>query len=254
MDRRIDIHTHILPGVDDGSKTIEESIRLIKHLKKIGITDIVLTSHYIMNSKYQFNSLVRNNILNNLKEALIKENIKINLYLGNEVYLSKEVISLLRKKEICTLNNSKYMLVELPLSNYLSDASQILCELSDCGVVPIIAHPERYRFIQEDKNRINELLEFDALLQINVDSLVGKYGKSAKKIAKWLLKKDLVHFVGSDIHHIDDSKKLKKAYKKLRKIVGKEKYYKLTVLNPQSVIKDEELKGNVDYLRRERSW
>lgn len=252
MDRIIDIHNHILPGVDDGSKTIEESIKLIKHLKKNGIYDIVLTSHYIKGTKYEFNTLVRNNILKELKQAL--NDNEINLYLGNEVYLGDEIIDLYQKHEISTINGSKYMLVELPLSSYSRSFPNILCELDNYGIVPIIAHPERYRFIQKNRNRINELLEFNCMLQINVDSLVGKYGSKAKKTAKWLLKNNLVQFVGTDIHHIEHSRHLKKAYKKLKKIVGEKKFKELTYYNPRNVLENKIVVGNLDYFRKERSW
>lgn len=252
MDRIIDIHNHILPGVDDGSRTIDESIKLIKYLKSLGVKDIVLTSHYIKGTKYEFNTLVRNNILNQLKASL--NDPEVNLYLGNEVYLGEEVIELYEKHELSTLNNSKYMLVELPLSTYSKNFPNILCELDNYGVVPIIAHPERYRFLQKNRNRISELLEFNSLLQINVDSLTGKYGNKAKKLAKWLLKNNLVQFVGTDIHHIEHSKRLKKAYNKLYKLVGEKKYNELTYYNPKSVLENKNIIGNLDYFRKDRSW
>jgi len=252
MDKIIDIHNHILPGVDDGSKTIDESIRLIKYLKSLGINDIVLTSHYIKGTKYEFNTLVRSNILKELKYALNDD--EVNLYLGNEIYLGDEVIDLYERHEISTLNNSKYMLVELPLSSYSRSFPNILCELDNYGIVPIIAHPERYRFIQKNKNRINELLEFNCMLQINVDSLTGKYGNKAKKVAKWLLKNNLVQFVGTDIHHVEHSKHLKKAYTKLKKLVGEKKFMELTYYNPKSVLENKTVAGNLDYFRKERSW
>lgn len=252
MDRIIDIHNHILPGVDDGSRTIEESISLIKYLKSIGVKDIVLTSHYIKGTKYEFNTLVRNNILKELKNALNDD--EVNLYIGNEVYLGEEVINLYENHEISTLNNSKYMLVELPLSSYSRNFPSILCELDNYGIVPIIAHPERYRFLQKNKNRINELLEFNCLLQINVDSLTGKYGNKAKKVAKWLLKNNLVQLVGTDTHHYEHSKHLRKAYEKLHKLVGDTKYNELTFYNPKNVLENKTVTGNLDYFRKGRSW
>lgn len=253
MDNRIiDIHTHVLPGVDDGSKTIEESLEIINYLKSIGIYDIVLTSHYIKGTKYEYNNFSRNNILNELESRLEDKNV--NLYLGNEVFLCEEVIELFNNKEITTINNSKYMLVELPLANYLKNFQNILCELNEHGIIPIIAHPERYRFIQNDKTKVRELLEFDTLLQINIDSLIGKYGKKAKKISKWLLKKGLVQFVATDVHHVGNRKELEKSYKKLKRIVGKEKYNELTFINPKRVLENKGVIGNLDYFRKEKTW
>lgn len=251
MDKIIDIHTHILPGVDDGSKDISESIDIINYLNKSGISDIVLTSHYIKNTKYCYNELTRKNILDTLRKKL--NNDSINLYLGNEVYLNEEVVKQLKEKEISTINNTKYMLVELPLTGYLYNFQDILCSLNDNGIIPIIAHPERYEFIQKDNSRVKELLEFNCLLQCNIDSIIGKYGKKAKKAFKWLLKNNLVSFVATDTHYVSDNKKLDKAYKKLKKIVGKDKFTKLTYDNPLSILSNKDIEGNLEYLIKEEN-
>ena len=251
MDRIIDIHTHILPGVDDGSRDINESIEIINYLYENGITDIVLTAHYIKDTKYNFNQIAREKIFNNLVEKL--DNDQIHLYLGNEVYLSEDVIDLLEQHEITTINNTKYLLIELPLTGYIANLQNILCELSDYGIIPIIAHPERYQFLQKNNKRVRELLEFNCLLQCNVDSLNGKYGKKAKKTMKWLLKKDLVSFVATDTHYVGNSKDLEKAYKKLKKKIGFDRFKELTETNSLKVLKNEEVFGNLEYLINEEN-
>lgn len=245
MDRIIDIHTHILPGVDDGSKSFEQSKKIINYLKDIGITDIVLTTHYIKDTKYVASVNTRKKLLEDLR----KENPNINLYIGNEVFLNEDIISLFENKEISTINNTRYMLVELPLASYMHGFSNILCDLSEYGIIPIIAHPERYTFIEKDKKRIKELLEFNTILQINVDSLVGKYGKKTKKVAKWLLKKDLVSVVATDTHRVGDKKELEKAYKKLKKIVGNKRYQDLVYNNPRRILENKRIKRNLMYFR-----
>lgn len=247
MDKKIDIHTHVLYGVDDGSKSLNESLEIIDYLKSVGITDIVLTSHYIDGTNYKINVSERKKRLEKLKKATQDKNV--NLYLGNEVYLTDSVVSLFNTKEICTLNNSKYMLVELPLSNYLRNYQNILCDINEAGLIPIMAHPERYRFIQKDKTKISEILDYGCLLQCNIDSLIGKYGRDAKKVMKWLLKKDLVSFVATDTHYVSDNKKLEKAYKKLKKIVGEEKFIELTYQNPKRALENEKIERNLDYFR-----
>lgn len=251
MDKIIDIHTHILPGVDDGSKDIDESIKIIEYLYSKGITDIVLTSHYIPNTKYNYNQIARDRILTTLREKL--NNDQIRLYLGNEVYLSDDVLSLLEHHEISTINNTKYMLIELPLTGCLNNLQNILCELTDYGIVPIIAHPERYQFLQKNNKRIRELLEFNCLLQCNIDSITGKYGKKAKKLMKWLLKNNLVQFVATDTHYTKEDNSLDKSLKKLRKIVGKAKYEDLTLKNPLRVLRNENVVGNLEYLIKEEN-
>ena len=248
MDKRIDLHTHILPGVDDGAKSINESLNIIDYLARLGITDIVLTSHYIKGTGYNYNVKDRLTILEELEKNL--NGREVSLYIGNEVYLCDEVVDLYKKKEICTINNSKYMLVELPLSSYYKNFPNALCDLNEHKIVPIIAHPERYKFIQNDKDKISKILEFDCLLQINIDSLTGKYGRKAKKIAKFLLKKDLVSFVATDTHYVSDPDKLEKSYKKLKKIVGKEKYEELVYKNPRKVLENKKIDVNLSYIER----
>lgn len=252
MDTKIiDIHTHILPGIDDGAKDIEESIEIINYLYKNGITDIVLTSHYIKDTKYRYNQIARENLFNNLVEKL--NNSSINLYLGNEVYLTDDVIDLLEQHEISTINKTKYMLIELPLTNYVANLQNILCELNDYGIIPIIAHPERYEFLQKNYKRVRELLEFNCLLQCNVDSIIGKYGTKAKKTMKWLLKKDLVSFVATDTHYVGNDEELQKAYKKLKKKVGLNKFNELTQINPKKVLENQNILGNLEYLIKEEN-
>lgn len=251
MDKIIDIHTHILPGVDDGCRTIEDSIEVIKYLKGNGVTDIVLTSHYIENSNYSYNQISRSEIFTRLKEKT--QDLEVNLYLGNEIYLSDNVINLLERHEISTINNTKYMLVELPLTGYLNNLQNILCDLTSYGIVPIIAHPERYDFLQKNFKRVRELLEFDCLIQCNIDSLTGKYGRSAKRLMKKLLKNNLVQFVATDTHYVGSSDDLNKAYNKLKKIVGNDKYKQLTCTNSEIVLKNGEVFGNLEYLIREEN-
>ncbi len=111
----IDTHSHILFGIDDGARNINESINILKKASTNGITDIILTPHYVPNSKYNCNNQDKQRLLNNLKEELIKNNIDINLYLANEVYLDLEISNLL-ENDISTINGSKYILIELPMN------------------------------------------------------------------------------------------------------------------------------------------
>ena len=112
-----DIHSHILFNVDDGSKSIEESIELLKKLHKIGFNNVILTPHYIKDSEYSSKNKEKKQKLNELKEELINQNININIYLGNEIFINNEIYDLIKEGEIHTLNNTRYILVELPFHN-----------------------------------------------------------------------------------------------------------------------------------------
>lgn len=213
-----DLHSHLLFGIDDGCSTIEESIMLIKKASEQGITDLMITPHYIEDSKYDCNNKKKKELFDRLVEEVSKENININLYLGNEVYITEKFVELLKKKEVATLNNSKYVLLEFPFGNMFSNTKDIIYELVVAGYVPIIAHPERYRLFQRHPEHMEEYLRIGVLLQGNYKSLFNKYGKEAKKTLKHFLKKGWISFLGSDCHHEEDFE-VKKLKKKLKSIV-----------------------------------
>lgn len=245
--RLVDIHNHTLPFVDDGSKSYEDALDNLRFLKSIGTTDVVLTSHYIENSKYVKNVQERETILEHLKEQ--SREIGINLYLGNEIYISDEdtLKDLLKRKEITTLNNSRYMLIEFPLWQKLNNVERVLCALNEAGIVPIIAHPERYTYIQKNFDKIYDLLEYDCLLQCNISSYTGYYGTQAKKTIKRLLKENLVSFLATDLHHVPTSNKLLKALNLLQKKLPNGQFNELTVSNPMAVINNERVKNPTGY-------
>ena len=212
-----DLHSHLLPGIDDGCKDIGESITLLKAAREQGITDLVLTSHYMENTKYNANNEEKNKRFEELKEEAKKAGIEINLYLGNEVYMTENFQDLLKQQEITTINNSKYLLIEFPLGNMLYNSKEILYDLVVSGYVPILAHPERYRIFQRHPDHIDEYLRMGVLLQGNYKSLYGKYGKDAKKTLIYFLKNNKITFLASDCHH-DKDFKIKKLKKKLKSI------------------------------------
>ena len=213
-----DLHSHILFGIDDGSNDISESISLLKSAEEQGITDLVLTPHYIEESKYTCNNEEKNKRFDELKQKAKENGISINLYLGNEVFMTENFLELLEKKEIQTINNTRYILFEFPMSNMLYNSKEILYNLVVSGYVPILAHPERYKLFQKHPDHIDEYLRMGVLLQGNYKSLFGKYGSDAKKTLKYFLKKKKITFLGSDSHH-DTDFKLKKLKKKLKSLV-----------------------------------
>ena len=151
-----DLHTHILFGVDDACKDINESISLLKEAEKQGITELVITPHYIKSTKYTCNNEEKKKRFIELQETAKKENINIKLYLGNEVYITEDFIKLLKKGEIQTINDSKYLLLEFPMGNMLFNTKDIIYELVVSGYVPVLAHPERYRIFQKHPDHIEE--------------------------------------------------------------------------------------------------
>lgn len=196
-----DLHSHLLYGIDDGCKTIEESLSLLKKMSAAGVKDIIITPHYIENSKYVFNNESKEKLFTILKNEVKFEKIDVNLYLGNEVFYTDHFVELIESGEVQTLNNSKYLLFELPMHNHYQGASEVLSELISHGYVPILAHPERYKEFQENPDVAEEFLRMGVLLQGNYTSLFGKYGRGPKKLLKYYIKKGWISFLGSDAHH-----------------------------------------------------
>lgn len=213
-----DLHSHILMGIDDGSKDINESIKILRQAQEKNITDIMLTPHYINNSIYNADNQKKKSLLLKLKEELKKENININLYLGNEVYIDEDIVNLIKEKKISTLNDTRYVLIELPMREELKNDKEIIFNLITNNYIPVIAHPERYTYIQDDPNKIDKYIELGALFQGNYLSLYGNYGKSAQKTLKKLIKTNKITFLGSDIHKSSTDYKTEKLEKKLLKI------------------------------------
>ena len=239
-----DLHSHLLFGIDDGCLDIEESIQLLKKMEEKGIKELILTPHYVESSKYNCNNKDKEKIFNEIKKKAFEENISIKLYLGNEVFISKHFLKLLKDKEIQTLNNSKYLLFEFPLVQVYRNDSDIINELVTHGYSPILAHPERYPKFQEQPNLVRDYLRSGVLLQGNVTSLFGKYGRKAEKTLKYFLKNGWISFLGSDTHH-DVSFDCKKIEKKLLKITKNPEYVNdLLYNNFDKVIKNEEMGMN----------
>ena len=214
-----DLHSHIIYGVDDGSESIEESLELLKCAVNQGMTDIMCTPHYMEETEYICNNKEKLNRLKTLKNKIKEENININLYLGNEVFYTNRFLELLNNKEITTLNNSKYLLLELSVFQEYPNTKLIIYNLIQEGYKVILAHPERYTYFDKSLTYVKELKEMGVLMQCNYLSLFGRYGKSAKDLCERILKNGLADFLATDIHHDEDlhPKELRKKIKKFVK-------------------------------------
>ena len=232
----IDIHNHLLFGVDDGSKTIQDSVDALHKLEEIGYTDIILTPHYIEDTRYTNPKKSNLEIMKELKNALLAEKININLYLGNEIFINDNILSLLKDSEISCLNDSKYILIELPMSGEYDSYIDVFEELIEQGYYPILAHPERYISFQEDFNKVIELYDLGVYLQGNIESIIGRYGAAAKKMMKKLLKNKMLSFLATDIHHNkSDYSDYTIAKKKICKYITLDEYQKLVYDNPKKI-------------------
>lgn len=236
----IDFHSHIIPNIDDGSSSLEESINLIKEAEKAGFTAIISTSHYI-EGYYDYNQEERKKYLENLYN--VENNDKnVKLYLGSEIYITEDMFELIEQEKASTINNSRYILFELPMNSKTFLAKEIVYRAIEKGYLPIIAHPERYTYVQEDINYARELSNRGALFQSNYGSIIGMYGNHAKKTIYKLLEDDLIQFLGSDVHREGQIyNKVPKILKKLEKVISKKKIEELTQINAEKVLNNENI-------------
>lgn len=236
----IDIHAHILPGIDDGAPDLASTLAILRNAEAAGVTDIILTPHYIKNTRYAFNNASKEAILNIIKTAVEQAGIKINLYLGNEIFYDLDIHSMLVGKKIASLNDSRYLLIEFPVQNEDHSIKDTLFKLICDGFTPVIAHPERYLYFQKNSKKIDEYLELGCLMQGDYQSLHGRYGRHAERTLKRYLKAGKIHFLASDTHKPTDNYNLEKTYQVVDKITrGKAKV--LLEENPRKVLEDEVL-------------
>ncbi len=238
----IDIHTHILNGVDDGSKSMEETIAILKEAVKAGVTDIILTPHYVPDGNYVENVKANQKRIEEVIRETIKQNIDIRLYQGNEIYVTSHIEDLIYEGEAITLNKTRYVLFELPMTHNISYLHDVVYRLLGEGFIPIIAHPERYTFFQNDQSKMIDLIEKGVVFQANLGSILGMYGKEAKKALIAMLKTNKIHFLASDVHRAGTIyPKMKEIQEELKKYISEDKLQELTQIHPNLVLQNAEI-------------
>lgn len=237
----IDFHTHIIPNVDDGSRSVEDTFKLIKEAEEAGFNKIISTSHY-MEGYYEVESNERKVWIDAINEKLVEQNTNVQLYLGNEVYITDNIIHLLEEGKASTINNTSYVLFEMPLNAKPLNINDVIFEMLRCKIVPILAHPERYSFVQKDPELIYDLIQKGVLMQCNFGSFDGMYGTKAEVIAKELLLNNMIHFLGSDVHRQNTIyPRIQSILENLKKMVGKERIIELTETNPELVLNNKRI-------------
>ncbi|MEH7125730.1 CpsB/CapC family capsule biosynthesis tyrosine phosphatase [Bacillus sp. JJ1773] len=217
----IDIHCHILPGIDDGAKDLIESIGMAKHAASKGITAIFATPHH-KNGRH-FNKA--NRILakvNKLNSKLVKEKIPVKIFPGQEPRIYGELLEGYKAGKILTLNNQhKYLLIELPDTHVPAYAERLLFNIQLEGIIPIIVHPERNVQIRENPDILHQLVKNGSATQITASSLLGHKGKQLRKFSIQLINHHLTHFIASDSHRLSrNSFKLNEAFEEISGKIG----------------------------------
>ncbi len=239
----IDFHCHILPELDDGARSMDESLEMAKRLFSMGFSAILATPHLVEDCFVWQEEAVSHHVAL-LNEACRQAGIQLTVYPGAEVTISPWVLELLAGGQLTTLNKSKYLLFELPLAQPLTEFMEdIFFRLRTHGYRLVLAHPERNLIFQEEPEKLLDLRKYELHYQLNLSSLTGHFGDVSRKLAINMLKQGLVTFVGSDAHHPGKGRMgdIPLALDLLRRCVGEAGMYSLLKKNPLNVLNDEQI-------------
>ncbi len=205
-----DLHSHLIPGIDDGARTMADSVEMVRQMAAQGFNHLVTTPH-IMWDSYKNTPEIITKGLGEVREACLENGIDIRLDAAAEYFIDEHFMELLRGNgELLTLPGNR-LLVELPYTTPLMNTTDTLFSVIGYGYRPVLAHPERYTYFHATPEIYQQLKEQGCELQLNALSLTGQYGSGVRKMARWLLKQRLVTFVGSDAHDLRHVKALARA-------------------------------------------
>ncbi len=195
----VDIHSHLIPGIDDGAKTFEDTLRLTKALQSFGTSQCITTPHIIQHLWHNtYEKIKEKEVITSIE--LKKNKVSIPFRAAAEYMMDEQFVKLFQSEPLLTLKD-KYALVEISYINPPIQLYNILFDLQVAGYIPVLAHPERYMFYHNNFEEYNKLKRAGCLFQLNLLSVVGYYGDGITKIAEKLLQKGMYSFVGSDVHH-----------------------------------------------------
>lgn len=246
----IDLHTHLLPGIDDGAKSLEEAVQIIRQGRKIGITAICTTPHLSSSFTKDRTEKIMENFLM-LQERIYEEKIDIQLYLGSEIDLRMNFDSIRRLPFFSINQTQKYLFLELPIGEFPPFTERILFSLLIEGLSPILAHPERSLSKEGDFERIEKLKDSGILIQVNAGSFLGDFGKGIQRGAKRLLEENLVDFISSDAHDLNRRPitVMAEAFKKVKNDLGEEKGLELFERNPEKILQADNIETKIEIKR-----
>ena len=237
-----DIHTHILPGVDDGAKDADETKRMLQIASDEGVDAIVATPHFTCGmSKKQTEQ--RKELYDAVRNWWKKKEPDKEFYLGNELFYGESLVDALEEGSALTMNGTRYVLVEFPIYAEFSYVQKAVRTLQYAGYIPIIAHVERYEHMQE-RGKIQSLIDMGAYMQVNASSIVGNHGLIAQHRIVRYLKAGLVHFVASDAHGARVRKpEMRECKAYMERKLGEKKTHQILEKNPEKMLKGEEIDG-----------
>lgn len=222
------MHSHILPGIDDGAKNLGDSLLLAARFKELGYRKLIATPH-IMADYFRNTPTIINKALDVLREGLNQNNIDLEVNAAAEYYLDETFENKIDKKEVLTFGDKNYLLFELSYINPPHNVFEVIAKIQDAGYQPVLAHPERYPYYYGSLENYQQIRETGCLLQLNTISLTGYYGKSCKQTAEELVDNYCIDFIGSDMHHLRHGDALKESLylDRVQKIVSQPQMHNL---------------------------
>lgn len=229
----IDLHTHILPAVDDGAADLQTAVAMGRYAEEHGIEVICATPHFYGSVTW---AGVQQRV-EDLRRHFAQEGLKVELVPGAELLMDSSLLQLQREEVPTYGGQGKFCLIELPMSQVPVYTDQVFFALQTMGITPIVAHPERYRAVGDDPNTVLSWLEHGCLIQVNTGSILGRFGAGAAETARILLTHDMAHFVASDAHSLHRRPPdLPAAHEVLVEMVGAERAKELVEDNPRAVL------------------
>ncbi|WP_026950766.1 tyrosine-protein phosphatase [Algoriphagus mannitolivorans] len=218
-----DMHSHLIPGIDDGSKTMEESLSLLQRMESFGLKKVITTPH-IMSEYYRNTPEIIQLGLEDLQKAAREAGIKLEIQAAAEYYMDEIFLEKVKNEEKLLTFGDNYILVETGFINKPQMLLEIIFHLEMAGYKPVYAHPERYQYLLTDKKLLEDLLERKLIFQMNLLSLTGFYSKPVKDFAEMLLEREAVSFLGTDCHNpryldmLESLPRNQKIYSKIRQM------------------------------------
>ena len=239
----IDLHAHILMGVDDGSRSLRESLQMARMAADSGVQGMVMTPHCNIPGMYEnYDSRELRFQFEKLQEAVREAKIPLELYPGMEVFAGEGLAELIREGQLIPINDGIYLLVEFPFEEEPSFMTFLLDTVLEEGYRPLVAHPERYDAVQADPNLAYEWVRMGCALQVNKGSLLGRFGRRERETALLLLEHELAACVASDAHHAQfRTPHMGETEAYLREIFGRECVQLLLEDNPDRILKGQEI-------------
>ncbi|MHB8126282.1 MAG: tyrosine-protein phosphatase [Desulfitobacteriaceae bacterium] len=250
----IDIHNHILPGLDDGAKSMEETLGMVRQLQTAGFHTLIATPHVMEGGAFLSPEEILE-VTELVQQQVTEAGISVRILPGAENYIFPDMAKWASEGKLITLGNTgKYLLVELPMLEIPRYTDQVFFDLQVNGITPVLAHPERQKVLVDEPERLLDWARKGILFQLDLRSMSGKYGSEARRLAELMLRSDLVHFIGTDAHRIARSElAYQEAFENVSGIVEEKKFQELTLTNPQNVLegKTMEMESDKEYFFNE---